>query len=232
MNDKKKIEFNGAMVFGALVYVGVVVALTILFISFVLTAFPAKAYFSRAVMTIAGLLVGASMIAFPVALHVWVVEKTHRRVTTGLYYLEMIFVLMNAVVSFMVLLSKNAEYAPPEWAVLYEPFSIGAVVYTLFAWGTVFLLDPDHRSRQQSLQFEMDFKKKVSDKKLEYLDTAEGHASIQIAADAEVQATLAAKQNGVKSWGANVSTPAPAGFTRKAAATPSPLPNSDEDLDL
>jgi len=229
MSEKVKIELNGAMIFGAAVYVGVVLAATTLFISFILSAFQTDAYLSRIVMTLAGLLVGASMIAFPVALHLWVFEKTHRGWTTAFYYGEMVIVFVNTIVSFMTLLSENTGYVVPDWAVLYEPFSVGALIYTLLAWGTVFLLDPAHQAIQESRQFKSDFKKKVSAKKLEYLDTAEGHASIQAAADAEVMQTLVASQPGVKHWGAGVSTPAPSVFTNSAAAPngtvpPSPLP--------
>ncbi len=230
-NEKVKIEFNGAMIFGAAVYVGVVIAATTLFISFILSAFPADAYLSRIVMTLAGLLVGASMVAFPVALHLWVFEKTHRVWATIFYYGEMVIVFVNTIVSFMTLLSKNTGYAVPEWAVLYEPFSVGALIYTLLAWGTVFLLDPAHQAIQQEREFKGNFQKKVSKKKLEYLDTAEGHASIQAAADAEVMRTLEESKPGVKHWGAGVATPAPANspFTTKAAVSPSPLPEADDD---
>ncbi len=229
MENNQKIQFNGAMIFAALVYVGVVLAVTVLFISFVLTAFSPDAYLSRAVMSLAGLLVGASMIAFPVALHVWVVDKKHRTATTILYYAEMLVVFVNTVVSFMTLLAENTGYAAPEWAILYEPFSVGAIVYTLFAWGTVFLLDPDHRARQQDRQFRIHFKRKVSEQKMKYLDTVEGHASVQIAANADVQAIIEEDKPGVKHWGAGVSTPAPADspFQVKQAVSPSPLGEDD-----
>lgn len=226
--NENKIKFTGAMVFAAAVYIGVVLAATTLFISFILSAFPAKAYLSRIVMTLAGVLVGASMVAFPVALHTWTFEKTHRTWTTIFYYGEMLIVFVNTIVSFMTLLSKNTGYAVPEWALLYEPFSVGALIYTLAAWGTVFLLDPEHQAIQQDRQFKDDFKKKVSAKKLEYLDTAEGHASIQAAADAEVMKVIS-EPAGVKHWGASVSTPAPSVFTKKEASTPSPLGEADGD---
>lgn len=233
MNEKVKINFNGAMIFGAVVYVGVVLAATTLFISFILSAFPADAYLSRVVMTLAGVLVGASMVAFPVALHTWAFEKTHRGWTTAFYYGEMVIVFINTIVSFMTLLAKNTEgFEVPEWALLYEPFSVGALIYTLLAWGTVFLLDPEHKAIQQDRQFKGDFKAKVSAKKLEYLDTVEGHASIQMAADAEVMQTLATAQAGAKHWGSGVATPAPADspFTKKEASTPSPLGGPDGEI--
>lgn len=226
--NENKIKFTGAMIFAAAVYIGVVLAATTLFISFILSAFPPSAYLSRIVMTLAGLLVGASMVAFPVALHTWAFEKTHRLWTTVFYYGEMAIVFVNTIVSFMTLLSKNTGYAVPEWAVLYEPFSVGALIYTLAAWGTVFLLDPEHRAIQQERQFKDDFKKKVSAKKLEYLDTAEGHASIQAAADAEVMLAISEKP-GQKHWGAGVSTPAPAVFTKKESSTTSPLEEAGGD---
>ena len=81
MNNDVEFEKSrsGAMWFGGSVYVGVVLAASTLFISFILTAFPADAYFSQVVMTLAGLLVGASMLAFPVALHNWAFGACRQR---------------------------------------------------------------------------------------------------------------------------------------------------------
>src|SRR5689334_10866076 len=84
-----------AVTFGALVYAGVVAAATVLFISFVLEAFPPNAYFSRFIMSLAGILIGGSMLAFPVALHNWAVHGTHRKVTAALYYGEIFLIGVN-----------------------------------------------------------------------------------------------------------------------------------------
>ena len=151
-NVKNDDEFengrNMARLLAGAVYAGVVIAATTLFVSFVLTAFPPSAYLSRFIMTAAGVLVGCSMIAFPVALHNWAVGGKHRNVTIGLYYGEMAIIAVNTVISFSSLLAKYAGVAVPEWVVLYEPFSVVAIVYTLAAWGTVFL---KVRSRRPSL---------------------------------------------------------------------------------
>ena len=77
MDTKNKYNPQPAKIFAACVYVGVVLAASTLFISFVLTAFPADAYLSRGIMVVAGLMIGASSIAFPVALHSWTIEKSH-----------------------------------------------------------------------------------------------------------------------------------------------------------
>lgn len=171
---EEKFVMNGAMKFGALVYVGVVVAATTLFITFVLSAFPVDAYVSRVVMTVAGVLIGLSMIAFPYALHTWVVESTHRTWTTVLYYGEMLIIAINTVVSFMSLLAKYGGYEMPEWAILYEPFSVGSIVYTLFAWGTIFQLDPAHKRTQKERQADEAFLDAVADKRLEFVNSKEG----------------------------------------------------------
>lgn len=189
MNEKTEFQKqrSGAMLFGAVVYVGVVLASTTLFITFVLTAFPKDAYFTRFIMTIAGLLIGASMLAFPVALHTWAVGGTHRTVTTLLYYGEMGIVALNSIVSFASLLAKYSGYTMPEWVLLYEPFSIVAIVYTLAAWGTIFQLDPMAKSRERERQAEQLFNEKVSKKELEFLDSIEGEDAIIAAATAKVQ---------------------------------------------
>ena len=177
---------KGAMVFGGAVYVGVVLAATTLFISFILTAFPSDAYFSRFVMGVAGLLIGASMLAFPVALHTWAVGGTHRNVAIGLYYGEMFIVALNSIVSFASLLAKYSGYEVPEWIGLYEPFTILSIVYTLGAWGTIFQLDPMAKSRHIEREAEQKFNQKVAAKRMEFLDSLEGEDAVMRAAQAQI----------------------------------------------
>lgn len=189
MNEKTEFERGrtGAMAFGGLVYVGVVLAATTLFISFVLTAFPDDAYLTRFVMGAAGLLIGASMIAFPIALHTWAIGGSHRLIATVLYYGEMAIIALNTIVSFAALLYKFAGAALPGWISWYEPFSIGSIVYTLFAWGTLFLTDPMAKAKAKMLQAEQKFYDRVADKELEYLDSIEGEERIMIAANAKIE---------------------------------------------
>jgi hypothetical protein len=192
MNDTKNImtqakydkDRDQAVFLGWMVYGGVVVAVTTLFISFVLTAFPPNAYATRIIMTVAGAIVGLSMIAFPYALHKWAVEPSHRKWTVALYYGEIVFVAVNTFVSFVTLLAKNAGYAAPEWAVLYEPFSILAIVYTLIAWGTVFLKDPRHKSTVKGLQALQDFDDQIADMLIKYVNSPRGADRVaQVAED-------------------------------------------------
>lgn len=178
-----------AMSFSALVYVGVVLAATTLFITFVLKAFPEDAYFSRAVMSLGGFLVGLSMLAFPVALHLWTVEKTHRLITTVLYYVEMAIIGINTVVAFMTLLSLYTDFTVPDWAIAYEPLAIASIVYTLAAWGTVFLLDPMHKAKSLANEAQQRFFEKVSQKEVEFLDSLEGEDAIMAAAMAKIEDT-------------------------------------------
>lgn len=159
---------------GAAVYIGAVVAATMLFISFILLAFPKDAYFSRVIMTVAGLMVGGSMLAFPFALHNWAITGDHRKWTTILYYLEMTIICVNTIVSFVSLLAKYTGYAAPEWVVLYEPFSIASIVYTVFAWGTVFLTDPAHKLQAAELSADARFAEKLARKREEFIDSVEG----------------------------------------------------------
>jgi hypothetical protein len=222
-----------AQTFAAVVYVGVVIAATTLFISMVLTAFQENAYLSRAVMTIAGLLIGASAIAFPIALHSWTIEKVHHGVATAFYYGEIVILAVNTVVSFMSLLAKNTGYAIPEWALLYEPFSVGAMVYTLIAWGTIFLMDPQHKRMQQSRQLKDDYEKKVADMRMKFLGSIEGEEAIAQAATVDIQAMLLADRNGAyhfgqKTAGKPIEVTAEKPFEAKAAQSPSPLPELEK----
>lgn len=194
MNEKTDFEKGrqNAMIFGGLVYGGVVLAATTLFISFVLTAFPDNAYFSRSVMVIAGLLIGASMIAFPYALHTWAISGNHRLLATALYYGEMLIIAINTVVSFAALLYKFAGMALPDWIGWYEPFSIISIVYTLFAWGTVFLTDPAAKAKAKELQAEQLFAQRVADKRMEFLDSIEGEEKVLQAASADIEKKFSA----------------------------------------
>lgn len=195
MEQKSEYESgrNNAMIGGGLVYAGVVLAATTLFISFILTAFPSDAYFTRFVMGIAGLLVGGSMLIFPFALHNWAVSGTHRTVAVGLYYGEMAIVALNTVVSFAALLGKYAGYEIPAWVSWYEPFSIVSIVYTLGAWGTVFQLDPTAKAKAKQHEAEQRFKVKVAEKMAQYLDTVEGEEDVIKAARVAINKTYTVK---------------------------------------
>lgn len=190
---------SNAKTFSSLVYGGIVIAATTLFINFVLTAFPASAYMSRFIMFLSGILVGASMIAFPYALHNWVVDKTHRKITVILYYLEMAVVALNTVVSFAVLLFKNAGAPLPEWITWYEPFSILSIIYTLAAWGTVFLMDPEYKVMNERRDTQLEFKRRVSARLREALDLQEGQTAVDeavVAALNQIRANQEAVQTG------------------------------------
>lgn len=217
MNEQTNFEKGrvGAMAFGGVVYVGVVIAATTLFISFVLTAFPSDAYFSRFIMVIGGLMIGGSMLAFPIALHTWAISGKHRAITIGLYYTEMAIIATNTVVSFAALLYTYAGTQLPSWVAWYEPFSIVSIIFTLFAWGTIFLTDPSAKAKEKELKAEQDFKNKVSDKLLEYLDSIEGEDAIQQAADAEIASKFKPRQ-GKKHFGTTRVIPAPALFINES----------------
>lgn len=177
---------DGAMIMGGLVYAGVVVAATTLFISFILLAFPSNAYFTRLVMSVAGLFVGGSMLAFPYALHTWAVSGRHRSVTVFLYYGEMLIIAVNTIVSFASLLYKFSGLVLPDWIAWYEPFSIGSIVYTLFAWGTIFLLDPHIKAKAREHAALVKFETKVTEKMDEFLDSIEGEDAIMRVAQSKI----------------------------------------------
>jgi hypothetical protein len=195
----------------SVVYVGVVAATTILFISFVLEAFPPTAYFSQFIMALAGVLVGGSMLAFPVALHNWAVHAWHRKIAVALYYGEIFIVGVNTIVAFAHLLAKNAGTAAPMWAVLYEPFSIFAIVYTLFAWGTIFLTDPVAEAKDKEIATHQEFKRRIADKKKEFLDSVEGEDVIIDAASEEIRREFnpANHRTGRQHFGSRRELPAP-----------------------
>lgn len=227
MNEKTEYQKGraGAMAFGGIVYVGVVLAASTLFISFVLTAFPPEAYLTRFVMTAAGILIGASMIAFPYALHTWAISGTHRMIAIGLYYGEMAIIAINTIVSFAALLYKFAGANLPGWITWYEPFSIGSIIYTLFAWGTLFLTDPSAKAKAKELEAEQKFEERVAQKGLEYLDSIEGEQAVMDAANAKIVSkfTSAGKHGQPKHFGAGREPiPAPAPFVRNQATAETP----------
>lgn len=214
---------NKARTFGGSVYVGGVLAATALFITFVLTAFPKDAYASRAIMTVAGLAVGCSMLAFPYALHHWAIEKKHRNTTTILYYIEMIFIAVNTIVSFVTLLAKVTGYTAPEWAVLYEPFSILSIIYVIFAWGTIFNTDPEARMKQKKREYEQTRRGIIEDLKLEYLTSSEGRVDVAREAQEEIRRSDDARKD--RSFFGNSAQPgilAQPPFVKKEATTEQP----------
>jgi hypothetical protein len=211
--DKVSYEKNrsNSRGFATAVYIGGVVAASMMFISFVLLAFPSDAYFTRAIMTVAGVMVGGSMLAFPYALHNWSVTKEHRKWTTILYYIEMVIIGVNTIVSFVSMLSKYAGYQSPEWVVMYEPFSVASIIYTIFAWGTIFLLDPDHKLHAQEQDAEARYNRKIAEKREQFIDSVEGEDMIEEIARADAMKRFAPENynKGRKHFGSQ-STPKPA----------------------
>ncbi len=213
---------NGARVFGGGVYIGGVLAATVLFITFVLTAFPEKAYFTRVVMTLAGLAVGCSMLAFPFALHNWAIAKKHRLTTIILYYIEMVFIAVNTIVSFVNLLAKYTGFTAPEWSVLYEPFSVLSVIYVIFAWGTIFLTDPHAQREAKHREFDERYEDKIAEKRMEFLDTPEGEQAILVAATEDIQARISQRKAGKHFGTGQVVVDPEKGFVQKESTTETP----------
>lgn len=222
--EKKDHEFTkrsgAARGIATAVYIGGVVAATMLFISFILLAFPTDAYFSRVIMTVAGLMVGGSMLAFPYALHNWAVTKEHRKWTTILYYAEMAIICVNTIVSFVSLIAKYSNYNAPEWVILYEPFSVASIVFTIFAWGTVFLLDPEHKDFAQSQQADTRYKEKIAKLREDFLDSIEGEQAVMEAAKRDIAERYRADRftSDKKHFGTTRDQPAPVmGFKQNEA---------------
>ena len=189
MNDSRFVEKNeaqkeykrgrnNAMKMGATVYAGVVLVGTVLFISFVLTAFPADAYFTRGIMTVGGFLVAGSLLAFPYALHNWATRDKHRDAAVGLYFGEMLFFGANTIVSFTALLSSQNGYVMPEWMLLYEPFTILSIVYVIVAWGIMFWLDPEAKKKVEQIDTWQSFDDEVHKMIRQYPKSKEGMEEI------------------------------------------------------
>ncbi len=192
-----------AMTGGTIVYVGVILLTTALFITFILTAFPEDAYLIRAIMTIGGVMVGGSALAFPVTLHKWAISGAHRTWATWLYYGEIVIIGINTLVSFSVLLAKYAGWTIPEYISLIEPFTILAIVYTLFAWGTVFQTDPLAQAQAKKLANIQALETMVADRIGEYLHTAEGEDKIKEHADKQIEQMMSTDRYSQKTWGTN-----------------------------
>ena len=192
-----------AMTGGTIVYVGVILLTTALFITFILTAFPADAYLIRVIMTIGGVMVGGSALAFPVTLHKWAISGSHRTWATWLYYGEIMIIGVNTLVSFSVLLATYAGWIIPEWISLIEPFTILAVVYTLFAWGTVFQTDPLAQAQAKKLSNIQALETMVADRIGEYLHTDAGEDKIKEHADRQIEQLMSVERYSQKTWGTN-----------------------------
>ena len=180
-----------AMFAGAAVYAGVVLVGTVLFISFVLTAFPSNAYFTRFIMTVGGVLVAGSLLSFPFALHNWATRGKHRSWAVALYFGEMVFFAANTIVSFSVLLSQQNGYAIPEWMQLYEPFTILSIVYVIVAWGVMFWLGPEGQKKAKMIDAWASFDDEVVKMIEKYPSSREGLAAIERHAQARVDKAFA-----------------------------------------
>ena len=214
---------NMAMTFAALVYVGGVAVVTLMFISFVLLAFPDGAYIAKGIMTIGGALIGCSMLAFPWALHKWTVERTHRAVTIALYFIELGIVALNTVTAFISLMAAFGKmgYTEPAWVQWYTPFSIAAIVYTIAAWGIIFLLDPAHKRRAKDLQNQEEFENMVAEQEKAFLHSIEGEDVVMAVAAQKVQEkyNVGRYTPGTRHWGS--------GRTRVEEKLPKAIPGGE-----
>lgn len=190
-----------AMTGGTIVYTGVIMLTTALFITFILTAFPSDAYLIRFIMVIGGVMVGGSALAFPIALHKWAISGKHRTWATWLYYGELVIIGVNTLVSFGVLLAKYSGWVIPEWMVLIEPFTILAIVYTLVAWGTVFQTDPLAQAQAKKLANYQQLETMIADRLGEYLYTEEGEDKIKEHADKQIEQLMSLDRYQQKTWG-------------------------------
>lgn len=167
-NEQNDNARNNAVLWANIVYYAAVVFSVVIFINFVLNAFPEDAYFLRGVMVLAGGAVGCSALAFPYALHNWAIDGSHKKWAKIFYYGEIGIIGLNIVVGFASLLQKHAGWVVPEWIVWFEPLSVLQVVYTILAWGTLFQLDPISESKAQrqrnKIAFENAIEKKVQEK--------------------------------------------------------------------
>lgn len=210
MKDRERFEEdykkgrNNAMLAGAAVYAGVVLVGTILFISFVLTAFPDDAYFTRFIMSVGGALVAGSLLAFPFALHNWATRGKHRKAAVGLYFGEMFFFGVNTIVSFAVLLSSQNGYVIPDWMLLYEPFTIASIVYVIIAWGILFWLDPEGQKKAKQIDAWARFDDEVVKMIEKYPASKEGLRAIAKHAQARVDKAFALDDGSPKSFTGNV----------------------------
>jgi len=169
-NKEIEVARNRAVLFGNIVYYGGVLFSTVLFIAFVLSAFPADAYVMRLALTFGGLMVGASGLAFPYALHHWAVSGAHQTAARLFYYGEMGILGANIVIAFTKLLEIHAGWAAPAWVNQFEPYTVGAVVYTIAAWGTLFILDPISTAKAQQIKNAQQFESRVAERMADMLD--------------------------------------------------------------
>lgn len=189
-----------AMGFASAVYTGAVFAATIIFLFFVLTAFPSTAYLIRGLMVLAGLLVGASALSFPVALHNWAVTGNHRLAATIFYYGEIFLIVLNTVVSFSTLLFKYAGNAIPDWVAWYEPFTIFSLGYVVLAWGTIFIMDPQAKAKARKKAVHDNFIIKVAEDMERWTQSVEGKKAVQEAALQEIVKSFQVKPDGPQHW--------------------------------
>lgn len=175
MNNNGK---TAALVSGGIVYLGVIIVGVVLSIEFIVGIMPADAYFARSLLTVGVVLVGLNSVALPLALHFWAVAGLHRYTAIALYALDMGILGVNMVTSFSTLMGM-----PPAWVMQYEPYAVSMFVFALATWGVLFITDPGERAKIKRAAAEEDFRMKAYSKAVEWLDSVEGHAAIEKAAE-------------------------------------------------
>lgn len=191
---------NRAVGMASFVYAGGVLAATVIFLSFILTAFPESAFLIRALMVLSCLLVGASGLAFPVAIHNWAVTRTHGLIAKGFYYGEIAILFLNTIVSFSALLFKFAGNGLPAWVAWYEPFTIASLGYVILAWGTIFITDPRAKSKARRIEVLERFDKEVAEGMGNYLNSQDGKLAVQAAANQRISESFSVKDQSPQPW--------------------------------
>lgn len=188
MNPKKE-EFDLIQIFAGLVYVAGVGVAVILFMNYVISAFPDDEIGTRLIMSLGVILVGASSVALPLYIHQKTIERNHRTIAILLYAGEIIIMGVNVTVSFTYLLSLgNGAILMPQWMLRYEPYSVFSIVYVVATWAILFSTDPAYKERDKikranqrmkeleakRIELDAEQEEKIYEKEKQYLDSIEG----------------------------------------------------------
>lgn len=142
MNKEKIENFERgkkvALVFGGLVYLGVV----LLFLSFYESLMADQ--FEGLLGTVARIgafLVALNSIALPLALHFWTQEYSHRAAGIVFYCLDIILMILNVIAA-----ASSTGADTPAWVESYKVYAPASIVVVLAGWAVLFMFDPGQKA--------------------------------------------------------------------------------------
>lgn len=221
--NKEKIENfergkKAALVFGGLVYLGVV----LLFLSFYESLMADQ--FEGLLGTVARIgafLVALNSIALPLALHFWTQDYGHRAAGIVFYCLDIILMVLNVIAA-----ASSTGTDIPAWVESYKVYAPASIVVVLAGWAVLFMFDPGQKALADLQKAIVKAQVDIIDVMTKYIQSEKGQIEI-VAPFAQKLAQEVLSENnliGTNSLSSTITATPPATPSIQTQVAPAPQP--------